>query len=80
MISFVSLTQLWPWFFQIILVPYISWMLFNYGKQRKLFFIYSTDIQVPKCQCRNVMLRVDAKQGAPKDGNSPLELFQVTLV
>lgn len=23
------------------------------------------------------MLRVDAKQGAPKDGNSPLELFQV---
>ena len=27
--------------------------------------------------CRKVMLRVDAKQGAPKDGNSPLELFQV---
>lgn len=26
------------------------------------------------------MLRVDAKQGAPKDGNAPLELFQVTLV
>lgn len=26
---------------------------------------------------RKVMLRVDAKQGAPKDGNSPLELFQV---
>jgi hypothetical protein len=25
------------------------------------------------------MLRVDAKQGAPKDGNSPLELFQVGL-
>lgn len=24
------------------------------------------------------MLRVDAKQGAPRDGNSPLELFQVT--
>lgn len=23
------------------------------------------------------MLRVDAKQGAPKDGNSPLELFHV---
>lgn len=23
------------------------------------------------------MLRVDSKQGAPKDGNSPLELFQV---
>lgn len=23
------------------------------------------------------MLRVDAKQGSPKDGNSPLELFQV---
>lgn len=28
---------------------------------------------------RNVMLRVDAKQGAPKDGNSPLELFQVEI-
>ena len=26
---------------------------------------------------RKAMLRVDAKQGAPKDGNSPLELFQV---
>lgn len=25
------------------------------------------------------MLRVDAKQGAPKDGHSPLELFQVTI-
>ncbi|KAF8733896.1 hypothetical protein HU200_014751 [Digitaria exilis] len=25
------------------------------------------------------MLRVDAKQGAPKDGNSPLELFQVEI-
>lgn len=28
---------------------------------------------------RNVMLRVDAKQGAPKEGNSPLELFQVVI-
>eukprot|EP01018_Ginkgo_biloba_P039836 Gb_21610 [translate_table: standard] len=28
---------------------------------------------------RNVMLRVNAKQGAPKDGNSPLELFQVEI-
>ncbi|XP_010277543.1 PREDICTED: protein SABRE [Nelumbo nucifera] len=28
---------------------------------------------------KNVMLRVDAKQGAPKDGNSPLELFQVDI-
>ncbi|PIA56244.1 hypothetical protein AQUCO_00700527v1 [Aquilegia coerulea] len=28
---------------------------------------------------KNVMLRVDAKQGAPKDGNSPLELFQVVI-
>lgn len=28
---------------------------------------------------RDVMLRVDAKQGAPKDGNSPLELFQVVI-
>ncbi|KAL4180176.1 hypothetical protein AMTRI_Chr13g123910 [Amborella trichopoda] len=28
---------------------------------------------------RNVMLRVDAKQGAPKDGSSPLELFQVEI-
>lgn len=27
--------------------------------------------------CRKVMLRVDAKQGSPKDGNSILELFQV---
>jgi hypothetical protein len=27
---------------------------------------------------KKVMLRVDAKQGAPRDGNSPLELFQVT--
>ncbi|XP_059634339.1 protein SABRE isoform X2 [Cornus florida] len=26
---------------------------------------------------KKLMLRVDAKQGAPKDGNSPLELFQV---
>ncbi|KAJ0026216.1 hypothetical protein Pint_08506 [Pistacia integerrima] len=29
--------------------------------------------------CRKFMLRVDAKQGAPKDGNSPLELFQVEI-
>jgi hypothetical protein len=28
--------------------------------------------------CRKVMLRVDAKQGASREGNSPLELFQVT--
>eukprot|EP00250_Pteridium_aquilinum_P012865 c20993_g1_i1 orf=354-8423(+) len=28
---------------------------------------------------RNVMLRVDAKQGAPKEGNSPLELFEVAI-
>ncbi|WOL08896.1 protein SABRE isoform X1 [Canna indica] len=28
---------------------------------------------------KNVMLRVDAKQGAPKDGISPLELFQVEI-
>lgn len=28
---------------------------------------------------KNVMVRVDAKQGAPKDGNSPLELFQVVI-
>lgn len=28
---------------------------------------------------KTVMLRVDAKQGAPKDGNSSLELFQVEI-
>ncbi|KAF7830032.1 protein SABRE isoform X1 [Senna tora] len=28
---------------------------------------------------KNVMLRVDAKQGAPRDGNFPLELFQVEI-
>ncbi|KAL8487833.1 hypothetical protein ACS0TY_024229 [Phlomoides rotata] len=28
---------------------------------------------------KKVMLRVDAKQGFPKDGNSPLELFQVEI-
>ncbi|KAG9440183.1 hypothetical protein H6P81_020348 [Aristolochia fimbriata] len=28
---------------------------------------------------KNTMLRVDAKQGAPKEGNSPLELFQVEI-
>ncbi|KAI5072700.1 hypothetical protein GOP47_0012806 [Adiantum capillus-veneris] len=28
---------------------------------------------------RNSMLRVDARQGAPKEGNSPLELFQVEI-
>ncbi|PHT43750.1 Protein SABRE [Capsicum baccatum] len=28
---------------------------------------------------KRVMLRVDAKQGAPKDGNYPLELFQVEI-
>ncbi|KAK4740890.1 hypothetical protein SAY87_024478 [Trapa incisa] len=28
---------------------------------------------------KKVMLRVDAKQGAPKDGHSPLELFQVEI-
>lgn len=28
---------------------------------------------------KNVMLRVNAKQGAPKDGTSPLELFQVEI-
>ncbi|XVE60621.1 hypothetical protein DITRI_Ditri05aG0142700 [Diplodiscus trichospermus] len=28
---------------------------------------------------KKVMLRVDAKQGAPKDGNSSLELFQVEI-
>lgn len=30
--------------------------------------------------CRLVMLRVDAKQGAPRDGNSLLEMFQVIEV
>ena len=29
--------------------------------------------------CRNSMLRVDAKQSAPKDGRSPLENFEVSL-
>ncbi|XP_068657036.1 protein SABRE-like isoform X2 [Aristolochia californica] len=28
---------------------------------------------------KNIMLHVDAKQGAPKEGNSPLELFQVEI-
>jgi len=28
---------------------------------------------------RKEMLRVDAKQGAPRDGNSSLELFQVII-
>ncbi|KAL3504883.1 hypothetical protein ACH5RR_034724 [Cinchona calisaya] len=28
---------------------------------------------------KKMMLQVDAKQGAPKDGNSPLELFQVEI-
>ncbi|KAH7846573.1 hypothetical protein Vadar_015665 [Vaccinium darrowii] len=28
---------------------------------------------------KKVMLRVDAKQGAPKDGNSPIETFQVEI-
>ncbi|KAL6176770.1 hypothetical protein ACLB2K_053403 [Fragaria x ananassa] len=28
---------------------------------------------------KKVMLRVDAKQGAPKDGSSPLELFEVEI-
>jgi hypothetical protein len=28
---------------------------------------------------RKQMLRVDAKQGAPRDGNSSLELFQVII-
>ncbi|RDY04424.1 Protein SABRE, partial [Mucuna pruriens] len=28
---------------------------------------------------KKVMLRVDAQQGAPKDGNSPLELFEVEI-
>jgi hypothetical protein len=27
---------------------------------------------------RNVMLRIDARQGAPKEGQSPLELFEVS--
>lgn len=29
---------------------------------------------------RKVMVRVDAKQGAPKDGNSTIELLQVIIV
>ncbi|XP_013672232.2 protein SABRE isoform X2 [Brassica napus] len=29
--------------------------------------------------CRNFMLHVDAKQGAPKDGHYPLELFHVAI-
>lgn len=33
----------------------------------------------PKEWGRNVMLRVDAKQGAPKDGHSPLEHFEVEI-
>eukprot|EP00256_Glycine_max_P062336 XP_014631797.1 protein SABRE isoform X10 [Glycine max] len=28
---------------------------------------------------KKVMLRVDARQGAPKDGNSPLELFEIEI-
>lgn len=31
------------------------------------------------CFFRKVMLRVDAQQGAPRDGNSSLELFQVII-
>jgi len=27
----------------------------------------------------NVMLRIDARQGAPKEGQSPLELFEVDI-
>ncbi|MED6130808.1 hypothetical protein PIB30_004229 [Stylosanthes scabra] len=33
----------------------------------------------PQEWVKKVMLRVDAKQGAPRDGNSPLELFQVEI-
>ncbi|XP_076926982.1 protein SABRE-like isoform X1 [Bidens hawaiensis] len=33
----------------------------------------------PSEWAKKVMLRVDAKQGAPKDGNSPIELFQVDI-
>ncbi|KAJ7565154.1 hypothetical protein O6H91_02G050400 [Diphasiastrum complanatum] len=33
----------------------------------------------PKEWGRNVMLRVDAKQGAQKEGSSPLELFEVEI-
>lgn len=28
--------------------------------------------------CRDTMLRVDARQSAPKDGRSPLECFEVS--
>lgn len=45
------------------------------AKSDMLLSAWSTPSELAK----KVMLRVDAKQGAPKDGNSPLELFQVEI-
>ncbi|KAK4387685.1 protein SABRE [Sesamum angolense] len=40
----------------------------------------TSDGSVARCErLGKVMLRVDAKQGSPKDGNTPLELFQVDI-
>lgn len=50
------------------------------SKFHKLRRCFPNLLKVPVshlCGRRKVMLKVDAKQGAPKDGNSPLELFQV---
>ena len=44
----------------------------NWSAGKKLDFSFTL--------CRTLMLRVDAKQGAPKEGHSPLELFQVLVL
>lgn len=45
-----------------------------------VFVFVLHDYSFLKFFSRKVMLRVDARQGAPKDGNSPLELFEVIMV
>lgn len=47
-----------------------------------VFFVpLHCDHTIFTCNCfRKVMVRVDAKQGAPKDGNSTIELLQVIVL
>lgn len=80
-----SLVQEWDWKFcyywifenGIISTLKMSFLsLWNLGIN---CFIWFSDIYSMYFNgCRLVMLRVDARQGAPRDGNSLLEMFQVS--
>lgn len=70
------------WIFEHGIIPLWKWAscfsLWNLGIN--CFIWFSDSYSIYFNGCRLVMLRVDAKQGAPRDGNSLLEMFQVSAV